>query len=156
MGFIIGLLTFVLIVDCLLLVLLVLVQLPKKEAGAGLAFGGGASDALFGAGSGNVLTKVTKYVATVFFVLAVFLSLLQSRYYKGSSNILNRLANPPAASPLLPSTAPATTPAGNAPISPVLPPIQTTPAEATNMPAPPLAVPLTNPPVTTNAAPPSK
>ena len=45
-----------------------LIQLPKKDAGAGLAFGGGATDALFGAGSGNVLTKITKYAATVFFV----------------------------------------------------------------------------------------
>ena len=49
--------------DCILLVLLVLLQLPKKEAGAGMAFGGAATDALFGAGSGNVLTKITKYVA---------------------------------------------------------------------------------------------
>ena len=68
MGFIIGLLTLVLVLDCIVLVLLVLIQLPKKEAGAGLAFGGAASDALFGAGSGNVLTKVTKYSATIFFV----------------------------------------------------------------------------------------
>ncbi|HYG33883.1 MAG TPA: preprotein translocase subunit SecG, partial [Clostridia bacterium] len=71
MGFVIGLLTFIMVLDCLALVLLVLVQLPKKEAGAGLAFGGAATDALFGAGSGNVLTKITKYAAIVFFVLAV-------------------------------------------------------------------------------------
>ena len=45
MGLVIGLLTFVMVVDCLILVLLVLIQLPKKEAGAGLAFGGGATDA---------------------------------------------------------------------------------------------------------------
>lgn len=56
-----GLLTVILVLDCLFLILLVLIQLPKKEAGAGLAFGGAASDALFGAGSGNALTKVTKY-----------------------------------------------------------------------------------------------
>ena len=49
-----------LVLNCLLLILLVLVQLPKKDAGAGMAFGGGAADALFGAGSGNVLTKITK------------------------------------------------------------------------------------------------
>ena len=45
MGFFIGILTFVLVVDCLALILLVLIQLPKKEAGAGLAFGGAATDA---------------------------------------------------------------------------------------------------------------
>ncbi len=57
MAFIIGLLTLVMVLDCLIVILLVLIQLPKKDAGAGLAFGGGATDALFGAGSGTVLTK---------------------------------------------------------------------------------------------------
>ena len=35
MGFIIGLLTLVMVLDCLILIFLVLIQLPKKEAGAG-------------------------------------------------------------------------------------------------------------------------
>ena len=60
--------------DCVFLVLLVLLQLPKKEAGAGMAFGGGATDALFGAGSGNVLTKITKYAVGFFFGLAVIMA----------------------------------------------------------------------------------
>ena len=63
MGFIIGLLTLVMVFDCIILIFLVLIQLPKKDAGAGLAFGAGATDALFGAGSGTVLTKITKYAA---------------------------------------------------------------------------------------------
>ncbi len=86
MVFIIGLLTFVMVLDCLILVLLVLIQLPKKEAGAGVAFGGAATDALFGAGSGNVLTKTTKYAAAAFFVLAIVLSILQSRHYHSTSS----------------------------------------------------------------------
>src|SRR5438270_12641144 len=81
MGLFIGLLTFVMVVDCLILIFLVLIQLPKKEAGAGLAFGAGATDALFGAGSGTVLTKITKYAAAIFFLLAIVLSLLRSSYY---------------------------------------------------------------------------
>ncbi|HKI69194.1 MAG TPA: preprotein translocase subunit SecG, partial [Verrucomicrobiae bacterium] len=81
MSFLIGFLTFLMIVDCLVLVLLVLIQLPKKEAGVGIAFGGAAADALFGAGSGNVLTKATKYIAGIFFALSLILSLLQSRFY---------------------------------------------------------------------------
>src|SRR5271165_3477790 len=91
MGFIIGLLTFVMVLDCLVLVLLVLIQLPKKEAGAGLAFGGAASDALFGAGSGNVLTKVTKYAAAIFFVMALLLSILQSRFHDRTSVFQQKL-----------------------------------------------------------------
>src|SRR5438034_7758312 len=80
MGFLIGLLTLVMVLDCLILVFLVLIQLPKKDAGAGLAFGGGATDALFGAGSGTVLTKITKYTAAIFFVMAMILSVMQSSY----------------------------------------------------------------------------
>src|SRR6476660_1860795 len=86
MLFIIYVLGFVLFVDCMLLILLVLMQLPKKEAGAGLAFGGAATDALFGAGSGNFLTKATKWAATVFFALALTLAVMQSRYYHRSGS----------------------------------------------------------------------
>src|SRR5437762_9354755 len=81
-SFVIGFLTVILVIDCLFLILLVLIQLPKKEAGAGVAFGGGATDALFGAGSGTVLTKITKYAAAAFFVMALVLSILQSSYHR--------------------------------------------------------------------------
>ena len=68
-------LTVILFLNCLFMILLVLVQLPKKEAGLGTAFGGGATDALFGAGAGNVLTKLTKWCAILFLVLCLVLSL---------------------------------------------------------------------------------
>jgi preprotein translocase subunit SecG len=71
MSFLIGLLTVVLVLNCSLLILLVLSQPPKKEAGAGLAFGGLATDALFGAGSGSVITKVIRYATVAFFVVAM-------------------------------------------------------------------------------------
>lgn len=85
MIWIIGFLTFLLVVDCLFLILLVLVQLPKKEAGLGQAFGASATDALFGAGSGNALTKMTKYTAVVFFVLTLSLSVLNARQARSKS-----------------------------------------------------------------------
>lgn len=78
MNWVIGILTFFLVVDCLLLILLILIQLPKKEAGLGQAFGGSTTDALFGAGSGTVLTKLTRYAATVFFSITFLLSILNS------------------------------------------------------------------------------
>ena len=81
MSFIVGVLTFFLVVNCALLILLILIQLPKKDAGAGMAFGGAAADALFGAGSGNVLTKVTKYSTIIFFGLALVLGYLQNRVH---------------------------------------------------------------------------
>src|SRR5438045_3138399 len=86
MIFFIGFLTVVLVLDCLLLMLLVLIQLPKKEAGAGVAFGGAATDALFGAGTGNVLTKATKYATITFFVLLLLIGILQSSVYKSSGD----------------------------------------------------------------------
>jgi protein translocase SecG subunit len=86
MSFVIGILTFLLLINCLLLILLVLVQLPKKDAGAGMAFGGGTADALFGSGSGNALTKITKYAAAIFLALSLFLGFLQSKARTDSSS----------------------------------------------------------------------
>lgn len=118
MGLIIGLLTFVLVLNCLVLIFLVLIQLPKKEAGAGLAFGGAATDALFGAGSGNVLTKVTKYSATIFFVLAILLAIMQRNYSsRRGSEFQRQLAEP-----------------GKTPSGLVAPAASTTPATSTNVP----------------------
>ncbi len=79
MLFVIIFFSVVMVLDCIILVFLVLMQLPKKEAGAGLAFGGAATDALFGAGSGNFLTKATKYCAVIFFALAILLSFMETR-----------------------------------------------------------------------------
>lgn len=76
-SFFIGLLEVVLWFNCAFLILLVLVQLPKKDAGAGMAFGAGTADALFGAGSGNALTKITKWSAGVFIGLCLLLGRLE-------------------------------------------------------------------------------
>jgi protein translocase SecG subunit len=100
----VGFLTFVLVVTCLILILLILIQLPKKEAGAGVAFGGGATDALFGAGSGNALTKLTKYTATFFVVMALALSFMNSfRAQEGNRRLeeeLKKKASQPSAAGL--------------------------------------------------------
>ncbi len=115
----IGFLTVVLVLDCLLLILLVLVQLPKKEAGAGLAFGGGAADALFGAGAGNPLTKITKYAAVTFFALLIGIALLQKSSRSGQAEAFRSLVeqqNQPAATAPAPATVPTeSTPAPETP-----------------------------------------
>lgn len=72
------LLTAVLIGVCLLLVFLILAQLPKKDAGAGLAFGGGTAEAIFGAGASTPLAQITKYCAGIFLGLALTLSALNA------------------------------------------------------------------------------
>jgi preprotein translocase subunit SecG len=122
MSFIAGILTFFLVVNCILLILLILIQLPKKDAGAGLAFGGGAADALFGAGSGNVLTKVTKWATVVFFVMALFLGYLQDHLHQNNSvaafekQVEQKQTQLPVSSPPpapAPVSQPATPPANN-------------------------------------------
>jgi protein translocase SecG subunit len=110
MSLLIGFLTFILVVNCLLLVLLVLIQLPKKEAGAGLAFGGGATDALFGAGSGNALTKMTKYAAGTFLLLALILTVLNTKRAGSSVRLIEAELARRAASNSAPATIPPMTP----------------------------------------------
>jgi len=146
MGFIAGILTVVLVLNCLVLILLVLIQLPKKDAGAGMAFGGGAADALFGAGSGNALTKITKWATVIFFLLALGLGYFEDQLHSKSSasefekqvqqkQMESPVGPPPNAMPAVPQpvesvtnnllSVPLTTP-GNAPA-----------ATATNPPAAP-------------------
>jgi protein translocase SecG subunit len=79
MSFIAALLTFILVLNCLLLIFLVLIQLPKKDAGAGMAFGAGTADALFGAGSGNALTKITKYSAGALIALCLVINMVDGK-----------------------------------------------------------------------------
>ena len=160
MGFLIGLFTVVMVLDCAILIFLVLIQLPKKDAGAGLAFGGGATDALFGAGSGNVLTKITKYAATTFFALAVVLSLMQRTYHTRTTSAfeagLQKTAAPltapapPPQSPSIPPTSPQTT-ATNAATAPGTNSLRvlSTGVEDTNL---PIAIPVNPAP----GAPPKK
>ena len=134
MTLITGLLTVLMILDCLLLILLVLVQLPKKEAGAGMAFGGAATDALFGAGSGNALTKITKYVAGGFFVLALSLGLIMGRSVKPEGAALEEaLKKQGAAKPVSAATAPATKPEAEVPmlLTNRIAPITNSPAPST-------------------------
>jgi preprotein translocase subunit SecG len=111
MNLLIGFLTVVLVLDCLFLILLILIQLPKKEAGAGIAFGGAATDALFGAGSGTALTKITKYCAGLFLGLALFLSVLNAHFGSGKgASVTDKLRQKEsAARPVVPILTPTNT-----------------------------------------------
>jgi preprotein translocase subunit SecG len=114
MLFLIILLSVAMVFDCIILCILVLMQLPKKEAGAALAFGGAATDALFGAGSGNLLTKATKYSAAIFFALAIALSLLESaRAHRPGSDFMKKVQEQQAAPPPSVAQPPANQPASS-------------------------------------------
>ena len=102
-AFILAFLTVVLVLNCLFLILLVLAQLPKKDAGIGMAFGGGATEALFGAGTGSILTRITKYSAGIFMGLSLFLSMMNSHTSRRADTLLDdelqRLSVPAAPAP---------------------------------------------------------
>ena len=132
MSFLAGILTVVVILNCVLLIFLVLIQLPKKDAGVGMAFGGGAADALFGAGSGNVLTKITKWGIGIFFALALILGLMEDRLNRSNTSEFEKQLEqkqsqmpiaPPPTTPL-----PAATPATNNTTGLLLPPPSSVPA----------------------------
>ena len=140
MQLLITFLTVLLVLNCLLLILLVLIQLPKKEAGAGLAFGGGTTDALFGAGSGNALTKLTKYSAGTFLLMSVVLGVMNVRsYHSSDSEVRRALARQKAAAtaPTATATAPAAPATGFTKLDPSAGTslVTTLPTATTNAPA---------------------
>ncbi len=138
MSFFVGILTFLLVVNCGVLILLILVQLPKKDAGAGLAFGGGTADALFGAGSGNALTKITKWATVVFVALAIILGELEIKIAHGNSSEFGQNVEQQQQQLQAPTVQPPASSSQSQSAAPVAP--SSTPAlpllSATNQPAP--------------------
>ncbi len=69
MGILINLLTIVLVLVSIFLILVILMQRGSAQGGLGAAMGGGMAESTFGADTTNVLTKLTRNVAIVFFVM---------------------------------------------------------------------------------------
>ena len=89
------------VVIAVALVGLVLIQ-QGKGADAGAAFGGGASQTVFGSqGSGSFLTRFTTLLAVVFFVTSFSLAILPSSVPKWQAKPVFLLFRNPAAQPLL-------------------------------------------------------
>jgi preprotein translocase subunit SecG len=76
MGIIRTLLVIVDILCALLLVGVILIQKSKNEGMGGLSFGAGMGEALFGSRTGNVLTRATITLATIFLGTSLLLSVL--------------------------------------------------------------------------------
>ncbi|MGH7939356.1 MAG: preprotein translocase subunit SecG [Chthoniobacterales bacterium] len=67
----------------LLMMLVILMQRPKSE-GLGAAFGGGVTENIFGAQTTTVLTKATTWLASIFFIVILALSMLYA--HRGTSD----------------------------------------------------------------------
>src|SRR5947207_15902229 len=89
----------------LLMTLLILMQRPKSE-GLGAAFGGGVTENIFGAQTTTVLTTATTWLASIFFILVLVLSMLYA--HRGAPDsalrreLLKTSAPAKAAAPLPP------------------------------------------------------
>ena len=115
----------------ILLTLLVLMQRPKSE-GLGTAFGASMTESLFGAGTSDVLTKLTIGLASFFLGVTLLLAILYS--HSTASRVHKELteptpisapANPENQEPAQPAEVPAENPAAN----------ETAPAKAAETPA---------------------
>lgn len=108
---------------CAFLMLVVLLQ-QGKGGGMGAAFGGGATQQVFGGrGAGNILTRATAVCAAIFMLTSVSLAYVSSsgdrelkarmveEQRKGKGNEGTKVKLPKAA----PSAAPAAPPPGSAP-----------------------------------------
>src|SRR6266513_3301028 len=111
------------ILNCLVLIIVVLLQSGKAADLAG-AFGGAGSQTAFGPrGAANVLSKATTWCA-VMFMLCAFAMVLRTDKAVGQGNsILERVSRPapkpaPATTPAAPAKTPATTTPATKPATP--------------------------------------
>ncbi len=65
---------FIFIILCALLCFVILIQ-ESKSTGLGASFGGDVSDSLFGTATADVLKKFTAWLAAIFLISCVLLSL---------------------------------------------------------------------------------
>ena len=120
MSILINLLLGVFVVVCILLVLIILMQRPKSE-GLGAAFGASVTENIFGAQTTNVLTKITGWLAGIFFVLTFALAVLYAHKSTSQSALRRELArtqaSPAPTAPAAVSRSPATTQVSPAPVA---------------------------------------
>ena len=97
------LLTFIHIIVCFFLVVVVLLQSGKAADLAG-AFGGMGSQTAFGPrGSATVLSKATTIAAALFMLTSLTLAIMATRNASSSGSVLDRLKKTPAkAAPAVP------------------------------------------------------
>jgi preprotein translocase subunit SecG len=114
MTILINVLLSIYVVVSLLMLLVILMQRPKSE-GLGAAFGGGVTENIFGAQTTNVLTRVTAWLAGIFFLLTFVLSILYAHQSMSRSNLRRELMKTEAAKPSVPLAKPAPSSAVGAP-----------------------------------------
>ena len=146
------LLTSFFILNCLVLIIVVLLQSGKAADLAG-AFGGAGSQTAFGPrGAANVLSKATTWCAVMFMLCAMAMVLRTDKAVGAGSSILERVSQPapkpaPATTPPVHGTTPATLPATTPSTQPATTPSTSQPntQPASQPPAAPATTPATQP-----------
>src|SRR5229473_6279139 len=144
------LLTSFFILNCLVLIIVVLLQSGKAADLAG-AFGGAGSQTAFGPrGAANVLSKATTWCAVMFMLCAMAMVLRTDKAVGQGSSVLEKVSQPapkpaPATTPVVP---PATSPASPSTSQPGTQPPSQSPSTTPSTP-PPASQPNTQPPATT-------
>jgi len=93
----VSVLSFIHIILCILVIILVLIQDPKGAGVGGMFGGGGGSDSLFGAtGAPSFLAKLTRYVAILFAVSCLLMTIAILRDNVGGGGVLDNRALPVA------------------------------------------------------------
>lgn len=129
-------LTFLLVVQAIVAVMLVGVILMQQSEGGGLGMGGSPSGLMSARGAADFLTRATTILAAIFIGLSILHAVLATRTGSGVSTIDTSLARPQA--PAAPAPQPGVPIAGQ-PTTTV--PLPATPAPMTN-PNAPVAVPM--------------
>lgn len=87
------------LIVCVFLILLIMIQDPKG-GGTGLFSGGGSNSILGGSGGADFLTKVTRYMAVIFGVLCIALTIVSKPSKSGVfSNVPVQLEQPQTETP---------------------------------------------------------
>jgi preprotein translocase subunit SecG len=118
MTLLINILLGVYVFDAVLMMFVILMQRPKSE-GLGAAFGGGVTENIFGAQTTNVLTKITGWLAAIFFLLTFILSILYAHKANTGSNLTREVTKgqtpaPAASATPVPGASVSGTPAAGA------------------------------------------
>src|SRR2546427_216496 len=110
------------VVNCLVLIVVVLLQSGKAADLAG-AFGGAGSQTAFGPrGAANVLSKATTWCAVMFMLCAMALVLRSDKAVEQGGSVLQKVSQPaPKPAPAMPATTPTTNPTAPPTTTPVTP-----------------------------------
>ena len=100
------------IINCIVLIIVVLLQAGKGST-VGLSFGGGASQTVFGSSGGKkVFARLTSGLAILFMVTSILLSIISSRSSKSYRGVMRQIPGSTG------STVPDRTPSEHAPPAP--------------------------------------